>query len=447
MARASITKRIVDAAKAAARDQFIWDDQVSGFGLKVTPAGGKVYVYQYRIARPGEAAKTPTKRYTIGKHGNLTPEQARKRAKELAVLVEKGVDPRQLEAEAWAARDEAERVAREQQRINSELAFEKVAAVWLDHYENEADRRPSSVRMARMVVKNYLSPKLAGKPLPYIGRGELQPIIDAIPASKRALRRSVFAYASILFGWAVRRGTISLNPLTVMSKPAAPKARERALSDDELALVWNATNALGYPFGPFVRLLMLSGQRRTEVAEMRWNELDRQERLWTLPTERAKNGRAHIVPISDAMMVELDWLAARLGNKDKVSAEEWPSEGLVFSTTGKTAVSGISKAKRVLDALVQKASGERLISAWRLHDLRRTAATGFQRLGVRFEVTEAILNHISGARAGVAGIYQKYDWREEKRIALQAWGKHIEELIRPNESSNVVAIAPASKRA
>ena len=123
MAGISITKRTVDAAKPAAKDHFLWDNDISGFGLKVTPAGGKIYVYQYRIARPGEAARTPAKRYTIGKHGNLTPDEARKRAKELAALVERGVDPRQRELDDIAAKDEAERLAQEKARIEGELAF------------------------------------------------------------------------------------------------------------------------------------------------------------------------------------------------------------------------------------------------------------------------------------------------------------------------------------
>ena len=132
MARASITKRAVDAAKPAAAEFTVWDDEVSGFGLKVTPAGGKIYIYRYRLARPGQAAQTAPKKYTIGKHGNLTPDQARKRAKELAALVEQGMDPRLRELDAIMAQDEADRLAQEQARVEGELAFENFAALWLD---------------------------------------------------------------------------------------------------------------------------------------------------------------------------------------------------------------------------------------------------------------------------------------------------------------------------
>ena len=441
MATASITKRTVDAARPAARDLFIWDDDVAGFGLKVTPAGGKIYVFQYRMAaRPGEASRTPARRYTIGKHGSLTPDQARKRAKELSVLVENGIDPRQSELDVIAAKDEAERRAAEQARLNGELAFENVAALWMDHYENEKERRPSSIRLARLVVEGHLKPALAGKPMPYIGRTELQPIIDAIPARQRGMRRAVYAYSSVLFGWAHKRGDISENPLTGMVKPEAPKARDRVLDDGELAAVWKATAGLGDPFGPFFRLLILTGQRRSEVAAINWVELDRATSIWTIPAERAKNGVAHIVPLAPMAVLELDRLSglAHGDNRDKED-KNWPKAGFVLTTTGRTPISGITKAKRAVDAAVAKAMDGNALLGWRIHDLRRTLATGFQRLGIRFEVTEAVLNHVSGAKGGIAGIYQRHDWKDEKRTAFDAWARHIASIITPAEQGNVVS--------
>lgn len=443
MARAAITKRTVDAAKPAAKDYFLWDDDVAGFGLKVTPAGGKVYVYQYRIARPGEAERTPAKRYTIGRHGSLTPEQARKRAKDLAALVQQGIDPRQQERDAHSARDEAERLAIEKARLEGDLAFENIAALWLDHYEHERSRRPSSVRLAKLVVNNHLKPALAGKPLPHIGRAELQPIIDGIPSKQKAMRRAVFAYASVLFGWAAQRGDIASNPLLSMAKPEAPRARDRVLTDDELAVVWRSSAGLNDPFGPFFRLLIVTGQRRAEVAGMGWAELDRSTQTWTVPAERAKNGIAHIVPLNDLAVAELDRRAvAAHGDASNEPTEAWPKSGYVLTTTGATPISGITKAKAALENAVADARGENAapMPAWRIHDLRRTLATGLQRLGARFEVTEAILNHVSGSKAGVAGIYQKHDWKEEKRSALDAWARHVETILKPAAKENVVPI-------
>src|SRR5579863_2048009 len=131
MAKAPITKRTVDAAKSGSAEYVVWDDggkeTVKGFGLKVTPAGGKVYIYQYRLARPGMADKTTPRKYTIGKHGNLTPDQARTRAKELAAMVEHGIDPRLRELDAATAEDQAKQRAEEQARMEGELAFENIA--------------------------------------------------------------------------------------------------------------------------------------------------------------------------------------------------------------------------------------------------------------------------------------------------------------------------------
>ena len=462
MAGISITKRTVDAAKPGVRDYFIWDggekEAVKGFGLKVTPAGGKIYVFQYRIARPGEAERTPARRWTIGKHGKLTPDGAREIAKGLAMKVAHGIDPQQEKLDKHTAKDEAERLAREKTRIEGELAFKKVSALWLDHYENEKARRPASVSLAKLVVNRYLTPALSEKPMPHIGRADIQPIIDAIPVRRKGMRRAVFAYASVLFGWTAKRGDIASNPLTEMVKPEAPKSRDRVLTDIELAEVWTASEQVGAPFGPFFRLLILTGQRRSEVAGIGWRELDRAASTWTIPADRSKNAIAHIVPLSATAVAELDALAdSAKGKEDRSNEVIWPKTGFVLTTTGKTPISGITKAKIALDAAISKArNGDEAetepekrpeaqsMPAWRIHDLRRTLASGFQRQGIRFEVTEAVLNHVSGSKGGIAGIYQRHDWKEEKRSALDAWARHVAAIVAPAAPGNVVALPTAN---
>lgn len=430
MPNAKITKREVDAAKPEAADIFLWDTVTKGFGLKVTPAGSKIYIYQYRIAEPGKADRTPARRYTIGKHGQLTPDKARDRAKELAGLVIRGIDPRELELDAAAAKVEAKRQAAENARVEGELSFENMAALFLDYYENEKDRRPSSVRLAKLVVNNHLLPKLRGRPLPRIGRIDLQSVLDAIPTKQRGMRRAVFAYSSVLFGWAAKRGDIVGNPLTEMAKPDAPQARDRVLSDDELKLIYQASEKLGGPFGPFFRLLILTGQRRSEVAGMCWDEVNRATATWTIPAVRSKNRQAHIVPLSQAALTELH----------RLSGGNWPNVGIVFTTTGQSPISGFTKGKAGLEAAILKAHSGKTLPAWRLHDIRRTVATGFQRLGIRFEVTEAVLNHVSGSRAGVAGIYQRHDWANEKRDALDSWARHTGNLLKESDQTNIVSL-------
>jgi integrase len=275
--------------------------------------------------------------------------------------------------------------------------------------------------------------------MPHISRADLQPILDAIPVAKKAMRRAVFAYASVLFSWAAGRGDIERNPMIDMAKPPAPKARDRVLDDRELVEIWDAASLMAKLWSAFYRISILTGQRREEVAALRWGELDRAKLEWVIPADRAKNGAVHIVPLSDAVIAELDVLAG---------SEVWPVSGFVLTTTKATPISGFSKAKKALDAKVleqrQIGTGNGLamepLPAWRLHDLRRTVATGLQRLGIRFEVTEAVLNHVSGAKAGVAGIYQRHDWKDEKRAALCSWAAHVERITAATELNNVIAL-------
>ena len=172
-----------------------------------------------------------------------------------------------------------------------------------------------------------------------------------------------------------------------------------------------------YPFGAIARLLMLTGRRREEVVGMTWGELSEDLVTGTIPATRTKNGIPHLVPLSQPARELLHALPSdRPG--DVQGAHRRAKLALVFPGERGTPFSGWSKAKSALDT----ASG---VSGWWLHDLRRTLATGLQRLGVRLEVTEAVLNHLSGSRAGVVGIYQRHDWAEEKRSALGAWSAHL----------------------
>ena len=426
MATGTITKRAVDAIKPGTSDVFLWDDDLSGFGVKGTPAGAKVYLFQYRVGGRGN----PTRRYTIGKHGPLTPDQARTRARALAHLVEHGTDPRKAEDDAKTAKAEAQRQADEQARVVGELAFSKQVDIWLKEYTVE--HRIRTVDQARSIVALYLRPALGDKPLPHITRADLQPIIDAIPLRSRAIRLAVYAYASIFFRWAMERGTIEANPIKTMAKPKAPEARDRVLTDDELAAIWNASNTLSGPFGAFYRLLILTGQRRDEVAGMKWPELDRAHAIWTIPADKAKNNTTHIVPLAPIVIAELDAIARARQVKakaEKPDATAWPKAGPVLTTDGATSIRSYSKAKIALDTAIGKLLGTNEcpapIKAWRVHDLRRTLATGLQRLGVRLEVTEAALNHLSGSRAGIVAVYQQHDWAAEKRDALRGWAAAV----------------------
>jgi integrase len=159
---------------------------------------------------------------------------------------------------------------------------------------------------------------------------------------------------------------------------------------------------------------------------MEWSEVDRGDASWLIPAYRTKNRKAQHVPLSKAALETLDGVAG---------GDQWPQSGYIFSTTGRTPVSGFSKAKRRLDESMAAELGDRFV-AWRSHDIRRTLATNLQRLGVRFEVTEAVLNHVSGSRGGIAGVYQRYNWADEKREALSQWSDYVECLTRKDGLSN-----------
>jgi integrase len=414
MASGKIIKRNVDATHPAAKDQFLWDDELRGFGLKVTPAGGKVYLIQYRLGGRGSA----TRRFTIGAHGNpWTPASARREAERLLIVVKQGGDP---------ASEKVER-----RRVAADLAFDAYADKFIADY-GAKEWRPGTLDNAKRNLRLYVVPVLKKKPLPDLRRSDMVAIFDALPAGKPALPRNVFALVRKLLGWAVERGDIDRSPLEGFKGPSNVASRDRVLSDEELKRVWLACGALGVPFGSLARFLLITGQRREEAAAMDWRELNARAAEWVIPAARAKNGKAHVVPLSAPALSILAEMAGE---------EPWPKKGLIFTTTGTTPVSGFSRAKARLDDLVAKQEDEEDVAPWRLHDLRRTLATGLQRLGVRFEVTEAVLNHVSGSKAGVAGVYQRHDWREEKRDALNAWAAHVERLLSPADGSNVIEMA------
>lgn len=396
MPTAKITKQSVDALKSGSKDTFLWDDELKGFGVRATPNGARSYVLQYRMG----GREAPSRRYTIGRHGSpWTPQTARREAERLSIMVHQGIDPVQADHD------------RRRQAID--LAFDSYVESFTELYLRKRWKQWS---LGAGVLRREAVSVLGRKPLPTIRRSDVAAIFDRLD-DRPAVARLTHATLRKLFRWAVSRGDLDRSPLEGMEPPPPVPARERVLSDDEIAMVWAGSDDLGFPFASLVRLLLLTGQRRDEVASLDWAELDRTERLWTLPSSRAKNRRPHLVPLSGPVVAVLDDLAG---------GDKWPNRGLVFSTTGKTPVSGFSKAKRRLDDyMAQALGGEDQLQAWRLHDLRRTVATNFQRLGVRFEVTEAVLNHISGSRSGIGGVYQRHDWQDEKKEALVKWSNRV----------------------
>ena len=230
------------------------------------------------------------------------------------------------------------------------------------------------------------------------------------PTDSRA--RAMLSVLSRMFRWLLEHRRVEANPCASVHRPGTPRARDRVLTNTEIARFWEATEAIGGSFAAVLRLLLLTGCRLNEIAALRWDELSEDGPSITIPGSRTKNGRPHVVPLATA---------AR-----EIIASVPRVEGchLVFSTNGLRPISGWSKTKRRLDAAMGATP------PWRIHDLRRTVVTGMAELGVRPDVIEMVVNHISGHRGGVAGIYNRSELLPERRAALERWSTHVAGLVR-----------------
>lgn len=271
-------------------------------------------------------------------------------------------------------------------------------------------------------MRRWVIPVWRDNPLTKIGRSQITLIFDRLPVSSPALPRNLFALLRKLFVWAVERGDLDRSPFAGLGVPKPVASRTRVLSEAELigVLLASMDPTMAGPFGYLIRFLLITGQRRDEVAGMMWEELDQERRTWTIPADRSKNHKQHVVPLTDHLLRNLDEL---------VEGCPWPLTGPVFTTNGVTSVSGFSRLKKRLDRLALQFCDTKRFPPWRLHDLRRTVATNLQMLGVRLEVTEALLNHVGKSKSGVAGVYHLHEFTVEKREALELWSDHLQRVI------------------
>jgi len=419
MAVLKINKRNVDAAAVpAARDEYFWDTELRGFGLRVTPRGVRSYVVQYRLKG------RPARRMTIGIHGSpWTPEKARSRAEQILMDVKCGDDP--------------VNAARKRTRDAIDLEFSRYVETFTEGYLKHEWK--DSWRDAKRQLELHVVPILKGRPLPEIEKHEVAKVVQRLRAQS-ALARNTHAVLRKLFSWAVDQGDLQSSPISAAPPPA--KARKRVLSPDEIVAAWQASFALDRPMGHFVRLLFATLQRRSEVAELPWSELSLEGAIWRQEGERVKNEQDHLVPLNGLAVSLLSEIAVRT---DKAGAEpRWPAKGHVFTTTGTTPISGFSKVKAKLDKEmlpILQALADRRVDAlgdprervtlrpWRLHDIRRTGTTQMQALGIPIEVTEKVINHKSGETRGIRGVYNLHAYTDEKRKALDAWAAYLQRLL------------------
>lgn len=363
--------------------------------------------------------------------GDMTETQglawARRQAERLRQQVRhEGRDPHRERREATAA---AKSIA-----LRSQLTLEALTDEWKER--RLSSRRPryatEAVRALRVAFSDQwaqpaedLDAMTVSRVLARMASGHRTD--KGIVRTRHAMASRTAAYGKACFGWAVKRQLVPNNPFAIVpTDDFRSPARDRVLTDTELVAVWHATNTAA-AFDRLVRFLLLTGQRREEASQMRWSEVEEDGVFWTIPGQRTKNGKPHLVPLSETSL-------SVMGHRPSGEASK---DDLVFPGQRGTAFSGWSKCKAQLDL----ASG---VTGWRIHDLRRTLATGLQRLGVRLEVTEAVLNHISGSRAGIVGVYQRYDWAAEKAAALRAWAERVEELVRPSDAQSNPRAGPGA---
>lgn len=358
------------------------------------------------------AGSSRVMRLTLGRYPAISLADARDAARDVLVKASRGIDPR-----ARVVEEKARRKA---------VTFGDVADDFLKLQTARAERanpldkgvlRPSTLRDYRRMFTT-VAKSLRPLHIDEITKRDVKRIIDNLENTGRlATADQVVAYLGRLFRWSVEEEIISRSPMEGIRGRRRLKSRERVLSLDELRDIWQALDSLSYPFGPLFRVLLLTGQRKGEVTGLQWKELADWETspVWQLPADRTKNKLPHIVPIAPVVKSIID---------------ECPSHAdLVFSSTGGL-LSGHSKAKSTLDTLVLKVREKRgansEMAPWVLHDFRRSMSTHMhERLGVEPHIVEAVLNHISGAKAGVAGVYNRSAYLDARRDALERWAALI----------------------
>ena len=387
MPRIRLTKSAIDALPTPKSDTVYWDAGFPGFGVKVTPKGRKVFIVLYRTAGAGSKLR----KYTVGPYGHVTLHQARVAAQKV-----------------FAAKLEGRDLAAEKRESKRRVVADRVEDLLENFIAQYLIQNRSAGEIARL-LRREMGMAWNGKSIHEISKRDVVEVISAIeqrgaPIAANKTLKSIKTFLR----WCVGRAVIDQSPAEGVPLPAKEVARDRVLDDQELAQVILAARKMGGPYGGIVELLALTGQRRGEVAGLTWQELNLEQRLWTIPKSRTKNAKAHVVHLSEQSM-------AALRRADQRGS-------LVFSLLGTKPFQEFSRAKSLLDQL----SGVR---EWRLHDLRRTSVSGMARLGVAPHVADKILNHQSGTISGVAAVYQRHEFLAERRAALDLWGAHIGQLL------------------
>jgi integrase len=397
-----LTQKVVDGI-GLAEDRVLWDDEAPGLGCRVQ-SGKRTWIVRYRVGGVSRQKSMP---------GTLPLRQARVRAAEIRTGASGGMD---IVAAGRAAAVAARRQA--------DTARARSLAPLVDRYLADAAKRlrPGSLRMAKLYLRTHWR-ALHDRPADELGQREIVSVLE--PYAGRATSAQMLRHLSACLSWGMERGLLERNAALGVKAPVQLVARERVLGDGEVRAVWAATEAAApaggdgawRDFCSIVRLLLLLGQRRGEVGGMTRSEIDLQRGLWRLAGERTKNGKPHDVPLPRQAVSILQGHDAEgrthlFGRRDR---------GFV----------AWDRCKAKLDTALR-------LTRWTLHDLRRTCVTGMSEAGIAPHVVEAVVNHVSGHKGGVAGIYNRAKHAPEKKAALQRWADHVEQVVAGDRVSNVV---------
>jgi integrase len=431
-AKRDFTDRFLKSIKPAAPGKrlILWDAQIPGFGIRVTDRssdedkGSFVLVARF----PGSDNPAPRR---IGDYPALPLARARQIAREWREDIRQGIDPKAKEAERLR-----------QERRRRADTFEAVFHAFADEHLSTL-RTGADVKRA---VESHVIPQWGQRPLTDIRRADVNELVRELRKEAPIRANRVLAYLKTFFGWAVDQELIEASPAAAVKRPSKEVKRDRVLTDWEIRAIWRACGEIGV-FGRAFKFMLATGQRRSEVGEMMWSEIDRAHSLWTLSRERTKADRAHEVPLSKLALSIID---------------DGPRIGPFVFSTGKraranagepaapVAISGWSKAKSALDELALKMARASAVergedppvvtSNWHLHDLRRSAATYMARLGVDRVVIAKVLNH---AEQEVTAVYDRHRYDAEKRAALDRWALHLQAIVDGTGGGNVAQLVAA----
>jgi integrase len=397
-------------------EAIFFDDDVPGFGLRVREQGSRTFIFQYKLG-------TKQARMSLGAASALNIGDVRKTAENLHARVKLGHDPANEKSDA---------------RVKAAQTFAATVAQFLDTLRPRYRPR-AFAEIERHLTKNAAD--LDKMQVAKITRHDIASVIEAVTKNNGAVTANrTRTSLSTFYSWAMQRGHADVNPV-IGTEKNKEQSRDRVLTPAELRIIWNAAGADDY--GSIVKLLALTGQRESEIGSLRRTEIN--EALIILPPERTKNRRPHVVPLSPAALAI-------------VAAQELRDDRDLIFGRGEGGFAGWSKSKERLDERIKKANGGKAIAHWTLHDLRRSFATyaggglpahQFEKLSARDKelarglgilphVIEAILNHVSGHKAGVAQVYNRSTYEKEKRDALEAWATHLQVII--SAADNVTPI-------